>query len=46
MVSGGRFEVVRERESLREIVGRERIASFLSAGRRKARAGVARVLIK
>src|SRR5512134_3101892 len=29
MVSGTRFEVVRERESLRELVGGERIASFL-----------------
>jgi diaminopimelate decarboxylase len=29
MVSGGRFEVVRERESIRDLVGGERIASFL-----------------
>ena len=29
MVSGSRFEVVRERESLRDLVGGERIASFL-----------------
>ena len=29
MVSGNRFEVVRERESLRDLVGGERIASFL-----------------
>lgn len=29
MVSGSRFEVVRERESVRDLVGGERIASFL-----------------
>jgi diaminopimelate decarboxylase len=29
MVSGRRFEVVRERESVRDLVGGERIASFL-----------------
>jgi diaminopimelate decarboxylase len=37
MVSGRRFEVVRERESLRDLAGGERIPSFLSPGRRKAR---------
>jgi hypothetical protein len=37
MVSGRRFEVVRERESLRELAGGERIPSFLSPGRRTAR---------
>jgi diaminopimelate decarboxylase len=37
MVSGSRFEVVRERELIRELAGGEREPSFLARGRRKAR---------
>ncbi|OGP80664.1 MAG: diaminopimelate decarboxylase [Deltaproteobacteria bacterium RBG_16_64_85] len=37
MVSGARFEVVREREPVRALAGGERTASFLAARRRKPR---------
>jgi diaminopimelate decarboxylase len=40
MVSGARFEVVREREPLRDLAVGERIASFLSGRKTKKRADV------
>jgi hypothetical protein len=36
MVRGSRFEVVRERESIRDLTRGERTASFLARRRRKA----------
>jgi diaminopimelate decarboxylase len=35
MVSGGRFEIVRERETVRDVFRAERTASFLLRGSRK-----------
>jgi diaminopimelate decarboxylase len=40
MVSGARFEVVREREPLRDLAAGERTASFLAAGKPKRPADV------
>ncbi|MBP2686125.1 MAG: hypothetical protein H6Q81_1030 [Deltaproteobacteria bacterium] len=35
MVSGSRFEIVRERETVRDVFRDERTASFLMQGRRR-----------